>query len=203
MTTNDGEDKSSPTTQLSLRGAFVLVFLAGFATFHFLGPLRHFVLYPPGVSWHEEGHLGAWHMMLRSKHGDVMIDFLEDGAAPPPPPPPMAAASHRKHKHVHAPAHRVFISEDRFLNTRQRRKLITKPHTVLLYVQHMSRIYREAGRNLTGAYARSCYCLFMHGRRQKCLWRRQTCSIGRIGTSTCGRSANALAFWWGLVGGAS
>ena len=80
-----------------------------------------------------------------------------------------------------------------FLNTRQRRKLITKPHTVLLYVQHMSRIYREAGRNLTGAYARSCYCLFMHGRRQKCLWRRQTCSIGRIGTSTCGRSANALA----------
>ena len=23
----------------------------------------------------------------------------------------------------------------------------------------MSRIYREAGRNLTGAYARSCYCL--------------------------------------------
>ena len=157
--TNDGEDKSSPTTQLSLHGAFVLVFLAGFATFHFLGPLRHFVLYPPGVSWHEEGHLGAWHMMLRSKHGDVMIDFLEDGAAPPPPPPPMAAASHRKHKHVHAPAHRVFISEDRFLNTRQRRKLITKPHTVLLYVQHMSRIYREAGRNLTGAYARSCYCL--------------------------------------------
>ena len=43
----------------------VLLFVGSFCAFHALYPLRHFVLYPSGVSWHEEGHLGAWHMKLR------------------------------------------------------------------------------------------------------------------------------------------
>jgi hypothetical protein len=37
-----------------------------------LVPLRHY-LYPGDVSWTEEGHRFAWHMMLREKHADVML----------------------------------------------------------------------------------------------------------------------------------
>jgi hypothetical protein len=57
----------------------VLLFVGGFCTFHLLYPLRHFALYPAGVSWHEEGHLGAWHMKLRSKHGWVALVAEEGG----------------------------------------------------------------------------------------------------------------------------
>ena len=50
---------------LSWAQCTLLVYVGAFCTFHALYPLRHFVLYPEGVSWHEEGHLGAWHMKLR------------------------------------------------------------------------------------------------------------------------------------------
>ena len=126
----------------ALRKLFPLVFTLSFAVFHVASPLRHFALYAPSPSWHEEGHIGAWHMMLRSKRGDIMLDFVsweENGAL-------------QQH-------HRVFPSYDEFLNNRQRRKLFSKPHAVLLYVQHMARMYREAGRNLTAVYATSCFAL--------------------------------------------
>jgi len=46
-----------------------------FVTFHVLWPLRGQLLLPPHVSWHEEGHIGAWNMKLRTKHGVVIYDF--------------------------------------------------------------------------------------------------------------------------------
>lgn len=120
-----------------------VAFIASFVLFHATFPLRHLVLYPSGVSWHEEGHFGAWHMMLRSKRGEVMFDFFEDGS---------------ESEHT-SPRHRVFLSSDKYLSERQRHKLVTKPHAALLYVQHMARVYREAGRNLTAVHARSCFML--------------------------------------------
>jgi len=39
------------------------------AAFHVAFPLCHFVLYPSHPSWTEEGHHGAWHMMLLDTAG--------------------------------------------------------------------------------------------------------------------------------------
>jgi hypothetical protein len=41
-----------------------------------LVPLRHY-LYPGDVSWTEEGHRFAWHMMLREKHADVRLETFD------------------------------------------------------------------------------------------------------------------------------
>ncbi len=43
-----------------------IALLAGYLAIQVLVPLRHF-LYPGDPSWTEEGHLFAWHMMLRGK----------------------------------------------------------------------------------------------------------------------------------------
>ena len=69
----------TPNRALGWAQCSVLLFVGGFCTFHLLYPLRHFALYPAGVSWHEEGHLGAWHMKLRSKHGWVALVAEEGG----------------------------------------------------------------------------------------------------------------------------
>ena len=58
---------------LSWRETAVVGFVGSMIAFHVAYPLRRFILYPAGVSWHEEGHLGAWHMKLRSKHGWVVL----------------------------------------------------------------------------------------------------------------------------------
>lgn len=59
--------------RVGCRQRLLLLWLGCFFCFHLLYPLRRLILYPPGVSWHEEGHLGAWHMKLRSKHGWVVL----------------------------------------------------------------------------------------------------------------------------------
>lgn len=49
------------------------IFVACFVIFHVLYPIRSKIFSPPFVSWHEEGHLHAWNMKLRSKHGFSML----------------------------------------------------------------------------------------------------------------------------------
>ena len=41
-------------------------------------PTRHFFVYEGNPSWSEEGHLAAWHMMLRTKKGEMML-MVTDG----------------------------------------------------------------------------------------------------------------------------
>lgn len=83
----------------------VLLFVGGFCTFHSLYPLRHFALYPAGVSWHEEGHLGAWHMKLRSKHGWVAL---------------VAEERHGKRT--------VYVPQlDPMANSKQKKKIVSRP----------------------------------------------------------------------------
>ena len=41
------------------------IFTVVFVTFHILYPLRGRLISPPFVSWHEEGHIGAWNMKVR------------------------------------------------------------------------------------------------------------------------------------------
>ena len=83
----------------------VLLFVGGFCTFHLLYPLRHFALYPAGVSWHEEGHLGAWHMKLRSKHGWVAL-----------------VAEERNGKRT------VYVPQlDPMANSKQKKKIVSRP----------------------------------------------------------------------------
>ena len=44
--------------------------IGGYLAIHLLLPFRHW-LYPGNVSWTEEGHRFAWHMMLRTKSGNT------------------------------------------------------------------------------------------------------------------------------------
>jgi hypothetical protein len=50
--------------------------LAAYLAYHLFMPLRHW-LYPGNVHWTEEGHRYAWHMMLRTKTGNVYF-IVED-----------------------------------------------------------------------------------------------------------------------------
>jgi hypothetical protein len=122
---------------LSFRQLLLLGWLGGLCCFHTLWPLRHIVLYPSGVSWHEEGHLHAWHMKLRSKHGWVVLQAVEaDGR-----------------RTDFSPAH------DGFITGGQRKKISDRPHAFLLWATHLTWLHMAAGRNLTSLHARSCFSL--------------------------------------------
>jgi hypothetical protein len=54
-------------------GAALAAFLAVWIAVQLLVPLRHLAV-PGNVSWTEEGHRFAWHMMLRSKTGTVVYE---------------------------------------------------------------------------------------------------------------------------------
>jgi hypothetical protein len=64
---------SSPATlPLTTRQRLLFTALFLYVTCHLLIPLRH-LLYPGNVLWTEEGHLFAWHMMLRTKVTGVQV----------------------------------------------------------------------------------------------------------------------------------
>lgn len=67
------EVEAAPPVVLSqTRSRLLVALLAVWVVSQGLLPLRHF-LYPGRSSWTEEGHRFAWHMMLRSKSGSVML----------------------------------------------------------------------------------------------------------------------------------
>jgi len=108
-----------------------------FVTFHGLWPLRHFVLYKHGVSWHEEGHLHAWHMKLRTKHGWIVLLVQESNGR----------------SAVIKPTLDPIISKD------QKRKVEVRPHALMLYTTMLATHYMIAGRNLSAIHPYSCFSL--------------------------------------------
>ena len=66
---------------------------AGFVVLQLALPLRHAFLYSGNPSWHEEGHLHAWHMKLRSKQGTVLLKLIVGPPAPPAAPMTPAIAA--------------------------------------------------------------------------------------------------------------
>ena len=122
---------------LTWRQKLLLMYIGSFCVFHALYPLRHFAIYPKGVSWHEEGHLGAWHMKLRSKHGWLVLVATEaDGS-----------------RHAYPPLQDPFIGHD------QKKKVTVRPHASMLYAAQLARLHMDAGRNLSRLEAYSCFSL--------------------------------------------
>lgn len=69
--------RQPPTSARTVRQTATVVALLAMAAFHVAFPLRWLVLYPSHPSWTEEGHHGAWHMMLRSKKGWAMVQAVD------------------------------------------------------------------------------------------------------------------------------
>lgn len=90
-----------------------------YVSWQLLFPFRHF-LYPGNVSWNEEGHHFAWHMMLREK--DVGIRF-----------------------YAYDPAtnQRGLIKVEEFLNSRQLSRMGKDPDMVIEFVHYVRDHYRE------------------------------------------------------------
>jgi vitamin K-dependent gamma-carboxylase len=84
-------------------------------------PLRHF-LYPGYVGWTEEGHLFAWHMMLRSKRGKAEF-FATD---------PVSGRSAK-------------INPESLLTPRQLRKFSRWPDMVLQLSHYIANELRKQG----------------------------------------------------------
>ncbi|GMH36423.1 hypothetical protein BSKO_04291 [Bryopsis sp. KO-2023] len=116
---------------------FVLIFFSGFVIFHSLYPLRHFVLYKSNPSWTEEGHVGAWHMKLRSKHSWLYLTAEEmDGTET------------------------VLMPDYDPLLLRLQLKIVTAhPHALLLYVRRLNQVFEEAKRPLKTLKVKSCASL--------------------------------------------
>ncbi len=117
--------------------ALLSLFAFYFGLFHLLWPLRHFVIYEYGVSWHEEGHLHSWHMKLRSKRGWVMLLATEENGR----------------RMLYDPI------SDPMITYSQKKKVASRPHALILYANTIARTYMEAGRNISSLRAYSCFSL--------------------------------------------
>ena len=98
-----------------------LALLGIYMTVQLLVPLRHF-LYPGYVGWTEEGHLFAWHMMLRSKRGKAEF-FATD---------PVSGRSAK-------------INPQSLLTPRQLRKFSRWPDMVLQFSHYIANELRKQG----------------------------------------------------------
>jgi vitamin K-dependent gamma-carboxylase len=113
------------TTPNNLLAAFMVVFFV----FQFLFPFRH-LAYPGNVSWTEEGHMYSWHMKLRSKSGRARFVIKDPDSG------------------------REFqINPDDYLNSRQERKMSTRPDMILQFAHWLRDNYREQGMTNVEVYA--------------------------------------------------
>lgn len=113
------ETSTSTSPAITLQQRLQLGAIGLFCLWQLLLPLRHFA-YPGDVSWTEEGHHFAWHMMLREK--DVGIRFYV----------------------VHAQSgQRGLIRVEDFLNERQLSRMGKDPDMVIEFVHHVRDHYRE------------------------------------------------------------
>ncbi len=125
---------SRSESRLSWRELRLLAGLATFTAFHLLWPLRHFVLYPPHPSWHEEGHYHAWHMKLRSKRGWTVLGAVDTNGSI------------------------SYYLPEPHMNSRQKR-LMAHPYHMLSVATAISRLHTLTGRKLAALHAHSCYTL--------------------------------------------
>jgi len=103
--------------------------LVAFFVYQFLFPLRHW-LYPGVVHWTEEGHMYAWHMMLRTKSGRVRFMIKDPDSG------------------------REFaVAPGDYLDNRQERKMVSRPDMILQFAHWLRDRYREQGMTNVEVYA--------------------------------------------------
>jgi hypothetical protein len=113
--------KAAPTTlahalrPASVRQTTALVLLHLYLAVQLLVPLRHW-LYPGNVSWTEEGHRFAWHMMIRHKDIRTFAMSITD---------PRTGA-------------RREIDPREYLTRRQLREMSRRPDMILQFAHHLA-----------------------------------------------------------------
>lgn len=123
--------RSKLLSKITTEQHVVAVVMITFFVFQFLFPFRH-ILYPGNVSWTEEGHMYSWHMKLRSKSGRIRF-VIKD-----------------------ADTGRMFeVDPDEFLNSRQERKMDTRPDMILQFAHWLRDYYQEQGMENVEVYAES------------------------------------------------
>eukprot|EP00210_Caulerpa_lentillifera_P004769 g4553.t1 len=134
---SDDEDKYKEKKQKTWHKWYVLIFVCSFLTFHSIYPLRHFFLFKGNPSWTEEGHIGAWHMKLRSKHGTVILEMEEmDGRI------------------TH-----LLPRFDPYVTSHQKSKVLSRPYVLLHYIGRLQTFFEEANRPLKAVRIQSCLSL--------------------------------------------
>lgn len=106
-------------TRFSWGERLTVAVLALYVSWQLIFPFRHF-LYPGNVSWNEEGHHFAWHMMLREKNVGI-----------------------RFYAYDPATNQRGLIKVEEFLNSRQLSRMGKDPDMVLEFVHYVRDHYRE------------------------------------------------------------
>lgn len=110
-----GEVIWEQTTRRRLTTALITVYLA----VQLLVPFRHW-LYSGNVSWTEEGHNFSWHMKLRDKGGSISFRVTD------PAKNRTWVVNHRK-----------------YLSSRQRRKMTTRPDMIVLFAHYLEEQLRD------------------------------------------------------------
>ena len=103
--------------------------VAAYVTIQIVMPLRHF-LYPGNVSWTEQGHRFAWHMMLRSKR---------------------TGATFIVHDHTADSTYRVDPRD--YISRRWARKMAGRPDMVLQFAHFLADEARQNGADSVGVRA--------------------------------------------------
>lgn len=111
------------------RQKIITVAVISLCLFHLLFPFRHHY-FEGNVAWTEEGHRYSWRMMLRSKNGSGYFNLknLETGKS-----------------------ERVYPRK--YLNTRQRRKLVTQPDMILQFAHFLAAEWKAKGVDSLEIYA--------------------------------------------------
>jgi hypothetical protein len=112
---------SQVTASLSRRERAVVAVLGVYFAIQILLPLRHF-LYPGDVNWTEEGHNFSWHMKLRDKEGRAAFTISDP-------------ASGQEWK----------VSLRKYLTSRQRSKVVTRPDMILQFSHYLAEEKRREG----------------------------------------------------------
>jgi hypothetical protein len=105
----------SPATPTLRHSAAITAVCAAYLTIQLVVPLRHFA-YPGHVSWTEQGHMFAWHMMLRDKRGQVHFELRDPTSG------------------------RTWIVDPRqHLTARQVHKMATRPELIRIFAGELAR----------------------------------------------------------------
>lgn len=115
--------QTATSQQLTCMGIALICLL------HLLIPLRQH-LYPGSPAWTENGHRGAWRMMLRGKSGRGGFTIVEEGTG-------------RKEK----------VKPKDFLYKRQERKMYGQPDMILEFAHFLREEYEEKGWKNPKVYA--------------------------------------------------
>ncbi len=128
---------------IPVKKSVVLSLIAAFLLIQVALPLRHF-LYPGDVHWTEEGHRFSWHMKLRSKSGEATFRVVDP-------------ASGKKWE----------VNPQKFLSSRQVRKMVGRPDMILQFSHYLSRYYAHHGYPAVEVYVDSYAILNGHKPRRQ------------------------------------